>query len=673
MAKGKVIQRVFELKDKFSPALKNIQKGSLQFKKDVRDLKKAGADAFNTIKVGAIAASAAVVALGTKGALSAVKFQDQMSQVATLLDGDVNKRLEELGGNVKKLAMETGISTDMLTEGLYNVISALGDSADSMKILETATKGASAGNATVSESIDLLSAITKGYGDISAEAAQKASDLAFETLKLGQTSFSELAANMGKVIPLAVTMKVSQEELFGAMATLTGVTGNTAEVTTQLRATLQGFMQPTAKMEEALKRLGYANGMAALESEGLQGILEKLKQSVNDDEIAFTEFFGSVLAKNSVLALTGAQAEAFTEKTKAMYEAIGATDRAFEKRANTVRASWERIKQTLNVGMINLGEKILPLVQQGLNLILTGIDKFKEVLDENAERIERIKAGLMATFSPEGEGGGAIAWFIDVGIPSMVDGLISIAEGVTNIAYFVKDNWSLIAPIVYGIVGALTAYHVITKAITIAKYAWTAAQWALNVAMNANPLGLVITGIGLLIAAGVALVKNWDKIKFAGANLWNSIVDGAQWMANKVIDGINKMVEGAIKPINKLIRGINKVPGIKISEIEFGGVSRVDWSTKKFAVDGSSVDLDQINLKLPSDEVVNPEAFTPPVVESNTAAMNDLTLALNENTATMKGTAGQINDIHVTLYASDLTAEEVADILVPKIRRKLFA
>ena len=80
---------------------------------------------------------------------------------------------------------------------------------------------------------------------------QKASDLAFLTVKLGQTSFPELASSMGQVVPLAATMKVSQEELFGAMATLTGVTGGTAEVTTQLRATMQEFLSPSSQMGKA--------------------------------------------------------------------------------------------------------------------------------------------------------------------------------------------------------------------------------------------------------------------------------------------------------------------------------------------------------------------------------------------------------------------------------------
>ena len=165
-----------------------------------------------------------------------------MQNVGTLLDGNVDAKLQTMGADLRKVSIQTGASTEDLTSGLYDVVSAFGESAESVKQLEIASKAAKAGNATTSDSVALLSAVTKGYGDTSAAAMEKVSDLAFQTVKLGQTTFPELASSIGQVVPLASTLAVSQEELFGAMATLTGVTGGTAEVTTQLKATMQGFL-----------------------------------------------------------------------------------------------------------------------------------------------------------------------------------------------------------------------------------------------------------------------------------------------------------------------------------------------------------------------------------------------------------------------------------------------
>ena len=286
---------------------------------------------------GTAAAFAAVAAAGTSAVSNAVAFESQMQNVGTLLDGDVKGKLQSMGADLKKVSIETGVATSDLTDGLYQVVSAFGESAESVKQLEIAAKAAKAGNATTTDSVNLLSAVTKGYGDTSAEAMQKAADLAFATVKLGQTSFPELASSIGQVVPLASTLKVSEEELFGAMATLTGVTGGTAEVTTQLKATMQSFLSPGTEMSKALKKMGYESGAAALESEGLGSILSKLKEEVNGDEVAFANLFSSVEAKNAVLALTGAQAENFSEKTAAMAEASGIAQKAFETQTDSVQ------------------------------------------------------------------------------------------------------------------------------------------------------------------------------------------------------------------------------------------------------------------------------------------------------------------------------------------------
>lgn len=337
--------------------------------------------------IGGAAAFATVAAAGTVAVKQAVDFQAQMKNVGTLLDGDVNAKLDSMGTELKKVSINTGVATADLTDGLYQVVSAFGESAESVQQLEIASKAAKAGNATTTDSVNLLSAVTKGYGDTSAEAMQKASDLAFMTVKLGQTSFPELASSMGNVIPLASTLKVGQEELFGAMATLTGVTGGTAEVTTQLKATMQSFLSPSSAMSEALKGMGYASGAAALESEDLGSILNKLKDSVNGDEVAFANMFSSVEAKNAVLALTGAQAKNFAEKTAQMGQAAGAAQNAFDTQTSSVSAMAEKIKNAGSVMMTSLGEKALPYISSAMEKLVGKLPEMEATFDAIGENI----------------------------------------------------------------------------------------------------------------------------------------------------------------------------------------------------------------------------------------------------------------------------------------------
>ena len=155
-------------------------------------------------------------------------------------------------------------------------------------------------------------------------------------------------------------MGVEQEQLFGAMATLTGVTGSTAEVVTQLKATMQGFLSPSKNMSAALQSMGYESGQALLESEGLQGALEALKKSVGGNELAFAGLFSSAEAQTGVLAMAGTQAENLTSKTAEMYEATGAANTAFERQTDTLAYDIQMIKNLGANFLTELGTNILP-------------------------------------------------------------------------------------------------------------------------------------------------------------------------------------------------------------------------------------------------------------------------------------------------------------------------
>lgn len=392
-------KRLAESYDKVKKSQEKLAKISEAQKKNSENIARTKSQLAGTIGT-LTALGAAFYAGPIKGAMT---FDREMANAATLLDGnfeETKKKTEGLKKSVINLSNETGASTSNLSDGLYQVVSAFGESEESIKQLEVATKAGIAGGATTTDAINLLSAVTKGYGDTSAEAQQKASDLAFMTVKLGQTTFPELAASMGKVIPLGEALTVKQEELFGAMATLTGVTGNTAEVTTQLRGTLQGFLQPTAGMTKAMQKLGYSNGKAMLEALGLQKSLDVLKGSVNNDEIAFSGLFGSIEAKNAVLALTGKQAESLTEKTNAMYEAAGATQKAYDVIQSTPEAKLAKTKETIaNLSKV-LGDTFIPYISEAADKVSEIVSKFSEWAQENPEALKSIMkvAGGLAAF-----------------------------------------------------------------------------------------------------------------------------------------------------------------------------------------------------------------------------------------------------------------------------------
>jgi hypothetical protein len=90
---------------------------------------------------------------------------------------------------------------------------------------------------------------------------------------------------------------------------------------------------------------------------------------------------------------------------------------------------------------------------------------------------------------------------------------------VTKEAAVATGIWSFVMKTATKIQKSLTGKTIgqiaVLAAQTIATGAATAAQWALNIAMNANPVGLIIIGIAALITIIVLLVKNWNKVTAA--------------------------------------------------------------------------------------------------------------------------------------------------------------
>lgn len=78
--------------------------------------------------------------------------------------------------------------------------------------------------------------------------------------------------------------------------------------------------------------------------------------------------------------------------------------------------------------------------------------------------------------------------------------------------------------IAWGQTAAIYAYVVATYIMRAAVIVATVAQWAWNIAMLANPIGLIIVAIVALIAVLVLLVLNWDFVTKATLGAWNAFV-----------------------------------------------------------------------------------------------------------------------------------------------------
>jgi len=105
-----------------------------------------------------------------------------------------------------------------------------------------------------------------------------------------------------------------------------------------------------------------------------------------------------------------------------------------------------------------------------------------------------------------------------------------VIDGFKDSLQWAGDNANWLIPVIGGLTAAIAGQKVVGivsnlyKTWTTVTKGMTVAQIALNVATRANPFGIVATVIGLVVAAGIALWKNWDKVKLKAQELWASVL-----------------------------------------------------------------------------------------------------------------------------------------------------
>lgn len=447
-------------KDKLSKTLTKLQRKMGCFSKKVNKMGK-GLSTSVTLPT---------LAIGAASAKMSMDLNKNMGNVQSLLDGtlsETTKRTNELKGSVQDLAKKTGMNTASISKGAYEVVSAFGDMrGETEAILGTMTKMATAGGSDVAEALQLTSAVTKAYGDTSAEAQKKVADFAFQTVKLGQTDFPALAGSIGKVAPMAGELGVQMDEMFGVMATATGVTGNAAEVATQFRGVLKSLAGPTDTMNMLFDKYNVKTGAEFIKvSGGIQGAMNTITKEAKAAGIPLKDLIGSIEGQNIALALTGKQADTFTDKLGKMKNGAGALNDAFQKKTQGVDKSGFAIRkmtQQITVMAQVIGDKLLPVLAQMLNNFIVPIVTWFGNLSGEAMTVILMFGGIVAAIGP--------------------------------------------ALLIFG-----KMFQAITVGIKIIAMLRKAFVF-LNVVMTANPVGAIIIGVVALVAAIVLLIKNWDTV-----------------------------------------------------------------------------------------------------------------------------------------------------------------
>lgn len=104
---------------------------------------------------------------------------------------------------------------------------------------------------------------------------------------------------------------------------------------------------------------------------------------------------------------------------------------------------------------------------------------------------------------------------------------------------------------------SMAAARISIIATSIATGVATAAQWLWNIAMTANPIGLIIVGIAALVAAIIWIATQTDWFQKAWTATWGAIVAYFHWVVGNYQKAWQLIVDGA----NWVVGIFRKIPG----------------------------------------------------------------------------------------------------------------
>lgn len=380
--------------------------------------------------------------------------------------------------------------------------------------------------------------------------------------------------------------------------------------TSTMMGSSKAFIGITKSMPALKQAWQVAEKLSIMDPEqGLQGAVYAMKELASGDGVSMAERFEmpkSVV--NDIKKLS------FDDQLKAMDKYLaktGITSKTVDQMGTTTVAKWNQVKEKLTATFRTMGQGGNSQIGKALDGILKGIDS--GAFDKLAKQVDSTLGNALKNVSN---------YVKTIDFTELATKASNTFKTLSDSIKWVSDNFKGIKEAAIGVTTALAAFKVgmaiapvimgVAKAIRLFRSATTAAagaQAVFNLALNANPIGIVVTAIagliaiivvlyrnwgtvtkrtkafwnaigggagairivmgplGILIGAAIDLAKNWDSTKSVWENVWGAMKRSAASTVNSVIGGINEM-----------IKIINKIPGVNIPV-----VAKVNWGNDHVA------------------------------------------------------------------------------------------
>ena len=245
--------------------------------------------------------------------------------------------------------------------------------------------------------------------------------------------------------------------------------------------------------------------------------------------------------------------------------------------------SVDQMKRSLGAMATNIGASVMPIIQGLLEWVTVHMPEiktvFKVAFDVIGGLVEKVGGFITDTLVPAFT---SLYDWIEPNIPKIKEtiktafeliktAIDDVSDAITAVIDWAKKYQDALIPLGAGIAAGVVIFGLYSLAIGAASLAttiWTTmtaiatgvgTAFAAVLAFITSPIGLVVIAIGLLVAAGVLLYRNWDVVKAKATEIFGAIGRFIGGVIDGIKGGFRGMVNGVISGLNTMIRGLNKL------------------------------------------------------------------------------------------------------------------
>lgn len=448
-------------------------------------------------------------------------FDTAMSQVAATMGTTVDE-IQNLSDKAREMGAATSFSATEAAEGL-NILAMAGLSAEEQvegigTVLDLAAAGAISMDSAASYAVGAV----KGFSDSMGNAGYYA-DLMAKGATLANTSVEGLGEALSQSAATASAYGQEAESVTLSLLRLAEQNVTGSEAATALNRAMADLYTPTDAAKSALEELG----VSAYDS---TGTARDFNEVVDDLSSALSGMSAEEAAAYSATIFTTQGLSAFNKMTVSSTETI---ERFADGLSNAAGSAANQAATQLD----NLAGDLTILDSALSEVKISLYEGLSEGLRTAAQAATEFVSGIdWASF---GETiGGFVSTIIDNG-PAIISVISGIGAGFAA--------WNVVS-LISSIVTAVKAFQAANEGAAVA-------QALLNVAMNANPIGIIVTAIAALVAGMIVLWNTSEDFRNAVTGIWEAIA-GVFAKAWDIIKGVWDVVPGYFENVWNTIKGV---------------------------------------------------------------------------------------------------------------------